>query len=216
VKDPQAERDPLDRQVSRTRSINRGTEAIEIEIAVELAGEADQRAAIVVAIPVIDAIERRLNRSPQARVDECDDERREQRPELAVGIGPREHADDEQHAAIDQSQHEHNGGGHERLLEDDLDIHQPVAHDGRRKRQRDAAEQNRRVFGEGDRPPRQYGMTPTRRREASRPGAPDDPPQLPPRRDRSQPSQRARHQRRAGQQTGGQIGASSCSMRSSS
>ncbi len=68
--------------VSETRSTSRDAQPIEIEVAVEIAREAHERAAIVVAIAVVQPIEAGLDRVPQPRRDERDDERREQRPEL--------------------------------------------------------------------------------------------------------------------------------------
>ena len=41
---------------------------------------------------------------------------------------------------------QHDGRDDEALLDDDLDVHQPVADDGRGERQRDAAEQHGRVL----------------------------------------------------------------------
>ena len=54
-------------------------EAEEIEIAVQIARESDERAAVVVAIAVVDAIEPGLNRVLQRPAEQHDHERREQR-----------------------------------------------------------------------------------------------------------------------------------------
>ena len=80
----------------------------------------------------------------------------------------------------------------EQALEDDLDVHQPVADDGRGEGERDEAERHRRelhrdrrIDAEGER----HGIA-ERERQGAKRRPPDNPPQLAPRRHRARPPQR--------------------------
>ena len=80
----QKQRDPIDAERLRDAIDEPLAEPVQVEIAVQIAREAHQRAAVVVAIAVIQPIEAGLDRAPQPRRDQRDDQRREQRPEAAV------------------------------------------------------------------------------------------------------------------------------------
>ena len=62
-------------------------QAQQVEIAVEVAREADERAAIVVAIAVVDPVKRRLDGVLHGARQQDDDERRQQRDDGVVLVG---------------------------------------------------------------------------------------------------------------------------------
>ena len=72
---------PCDRRrsVSTMRATSRWLEADDVEVAVQVARERDERAAVVVAIAVEDAIERVLHRVLHRPRQQHDDQRRQQR-----------------------------------------------------------------------------------------------------------------------------------------
>ena len=80
-------------------------------------------------------------------------------------------------------------------LDDDLDVHQAVADDGRRERERHEAEQHGRQLEARRRreAERERQRVAEHERQRAEPGAPDDPAQLPARRDRAHARERARH-----------------------
>ena len=125
----------------------------EIQIAVQIAREADERAAIVVAIAVVHAVERRLNRALQRPQQQGDDDRGEEGDDgLRTGFAAEEHfAGELEEHGVDGRHPRQRGGVAEPALDDDLDVHQAVAHDGGRKGQRHESQQDRRELGAPDR-----------------------------------------------------------------
>ena len=80
----QEQRDAIDAQRLGDAIDEALAQAVEVEVRVEVAREAQQRAAIVVAIAVVQPVQAGLNRSPQPRRHQRDDERGEERPETAA------------------------------------------------------------------------------------------------------------------------------------
>ncbi len=157
---------------------------IEVEIAVEVARKRHQRAAVVVAIAIERAIDRRLHRLLDRLGQQQDDHRRQKRdqPAMLVFSLDEEAARRPQDEHVDCRDRREDGGVDEQALQDDLDVHQSVANDGRGKRQRNERERNRQQL---HRERRLHAEEHERHRVAEREGqhtqrgAPDNPPQLP-------------------------------------
>ena len=119
-------------------------QALEVEIAVQIAGEADQGAPVVVAVAVVDPIEPGLDRVLDRARQQHDDESREQRDDrilLLVGVAQENRAGRAQQDGVDGGDRRQRRGVDQRALDDHLDVHQAVAHDGGSERQRDETEQ---------------------------------------------------------------------------
>ena len=119
---------------------------------------------------------------------------------------PRIRPASQQRAAVDEREHEDDRRRDQPLLDDHLDVHQPVTDDGRGERERNAAEQHggvravRRHAAEEQR----HDVQHHERHRADR-RSPDDPAQLAPRGHRAQPRQRADHDEETAEQADGQI-----------
>ena len=142
------QRHPVDHQRLDHARDQALTEADHVEIAVQLAGERDQRAAIVVAIAVEHPIDGGVHPFFHRLRQQHDDNRGQQGDNpgvLVAGVSCR--ADEkrrqpEQRRVQRQRRAEECGVG-ERALDDHLNVAQAVAHDRRRERQRHHAERNR-------------------------------------------------------------------------
>ena len=157
-------------------------QAIEVEVAVQLAREADQRAAIVVAIAIEGTVDRILQAVLHRLGQQHHHHRGEERDDPAMLVFTL----DEVAARRAQDQHvDRDDGGDRRgvdqqTLEDDLDVHQAIADDRRRERERHEAERH------GRQPHRDRGLDPQRKRNRVAEGerqraerrAPDDPAEL--------------------------------------
>ena len=123
-------------------------QAIEIEVAVQIAREADERAAIVVAIAIERPIERRLDGVLHRAREQDDHERREQRDHAVVLLRAVEHgvAREPQQQRVDAEDRAQRRAVDQPALDDHLDIHQPVADDRRRERKRHEAQGDGRQF----------------------------------------------------------------------
>ena len=182
---------------------------IEVEIGVQLAGEADQRAAVVVAV----AVEHPLDRALHAVLHRAGEQQhhhggeRGDHPPVVVLRGHEVDAGGADDHRVDRHDGADRGGVDQQPLQDALDVHQPVAHDRRREGQRHDAERHRGEFH------RQRRHRAERERngvgEDERPGAdrraPHDPAQLPQRRRRPHALQRQREDRQAGDHVGGDV-----------
>ena len=157
-------------------------QTLKIEVAVEIAREADQRLPIVVAVAVVGAIERHLNRVLDDRREQHDDERRQHRDDRVVLAGAAENelaGELEQHGVDRRDRHDRRRID-DRALDDDLDVHQPVADDRRGERERHERQRNRqqaklRTGLEAGHPGHQVAGN--ERQRADRRAA-DDPPEL--------------------------------------
>ncbi len=119
-------------------------EPVEHDVGIQVAGEADQRAAVVVPV----AVERAIDAPLQAVLDRLGqqnhDDRGEERddpPLIRLALDERaargaEDGDEDRDAGGDRR------GVDQQALEDDLDVHQPVADDRRGERHRDEPERN--------------------------------------------------------------------------
>ena len=175
----------------------------QVQIAVQVAGETDQRPAVVVAIAVVGAVERILDRVLDRAGQQHHDDRRQQRDDRVGFLTVQEEAagEAEQHR-VDRGDRRQRSGGDQRPLDDDLDVHQPVADDRRGKRQRHQAqehgrglEQARRGVAEG------IGKDVTQdERDRAQCRAPDNPAQLTPGHDRAAAPQRTDHDRQSANQ----------------
>jgi hypothetical protein len=180
---------------------------VEIQISIEFARKADERPPVVVAVTVMQTIEAGLDRVPDPGRDEDDDERGEERVEAArLGAGAQHEGDERQREAVDHRDQQQVGHADQRLLDDDLDVHQLVAHDRRSERQRNAAEEHGRVLGERRLTPEEerHQVQPDERQGAGR-RTPDDPPQLPAGGHRPDAGQRPYHDGQPTQQADRQI-----------
>jgi hypothetical protein len=118
---------------------------VQIEVAVQVAREADQCPAVVVAIAVEGAIERGLYEFLDGRRKQHRHQRGQERDHPFVrGATLQEHALHrlEQHRVDDHDRGKRRRV-HERALDDHLHVHQPVTNDGRGVGKRDEAEWNR-------------------------------------------------------------------------
>ena len=186
----QHQRHPLDHQRLDDPRHQPLTEPDHVEIAVQVAGERNQRTAIVVAIAIEHPIQRVLNRLADRLRQQHDDRRRENRDEpvlLVCAARERERHQLENRHAERQRGRDKRGIG-DGALDDDLDVTQPVPDDRRREGERDKAQRNRRQLqrerGIDAKRPRQ--RVPEGKRTDAQGGAPRDPAKLPARRDRGQ------------------------------
>ena len=128
-------------------------EAQQVEIAVQVARKADERAPVVVAVAVIHPVETGLDRVLDRPGEQDDNERREQGDDRVVGVV----AAEERFAGKLEEHRVHRGDCRDRrrvdqrALDDDLDVHQAVAHERRGERQRHEPEQDRGEIGAADR-----------------------------------------------------------------
>ena len=176
----------------------------QVQVAVEVAREADERAAVVVAIAVVHAIEAGLDRVLHRPRQQHQHHRRQKRDDRVglVRLGREPVAGDAENDRVDRGDGGHRGRVDEAALDDDFDVHQPVADDGRGKGERHQPEQ---YCGElesrrGREPEREGKRVAEHEGQRAQPGAPDNPPQLPPRRDRPHAVERARHDHQAADQ----------------
>ena len=184
-------------------------QAVEVEVGVQLAGEAHQRAPVVVAIAVEHAVDRALHAVLHrlGQQQHHDGGQRGDDPAVVV-FGRHEEATSGPHDHhIDGGNRTQRRGVDQQALEDDLDVHQPVAHDRRRERQGHEPERHGRELH------RERRRGPKRERhrvgEHERPGpngrAPHDPTQLPQRRGRPHAPERRGEDGESAQQIGRQI-----------
>ena len=179
----------------------------QVEVGAQVAGESHQGPPIVVPVAVERAVEDVLHGVLDAARQQHDHHRREHRDDRvarAAGEDPAHHA--EQHGIeghdpcrrrdIDQA-----------ALDDDLHVHQPVAHDGRRERQRDEPERHRQQFhlgrrrhADGERERVAEGE-----RRAAEQRAPDNPAQLAARGDGAGVRQGVHEDRQPAEQAGAQV-----------
>ena len=164
-------------------------ETIEIEVAVQIAREADERAAVVVLVAIERAVERILDGALHRAEQQHDHDRREHRDDHVVALrGVEKHdARQPQQRRVNREDGEDDGRVHEAALDDDLDVHQPVADERRRERQRheaqrDDGELHRQRHPETERVRQRVS---DRKRPGAERGAPDNPAKLPPRGRRS-------------------------------
>ena len=181
----------------------------EIEVAVQIAREAHERAAIVVAIAVVHAIEPRLNGVLQRPREQHHHQRGEQRDDrIADRVATKKDlAHQPENHGIDCGDRGQRGGVDQPALDDDLDVHQAVTDDRGGKSQRDEAEKYRSPLGAGDgrQAERKRQRVAGDERQRTERGAPDDPAQLPARRDGAHAPQRERHYPEAASQAAGEI-----------
>ena len=116
-------------------------QALQIEVAVQIAREADQRAAVVIAVAVVDLVEAGLDRVLHRARQQHDDQRRQQRDDrvLLLRVAQEDAAGDAQQHRVNRRDGRQRRRVDQRALDDDLDVHQAITDDGRRKRQRDEA-----------------------------------------------------------------------------
>ena len=161
-------------------------EAIEVEVAVEIARESHERAAVVVLVAVERPVERILNRALDRAEQQHDHDRRQHRDDHVVAIGRVEKHDarQPQQRRVDREDRENDRRVHEAALDDHLDVHQPIADERRRERERHEAERDHRQLHRQCRPQteRVRQCVAERERTGAESGSPDDPPQLPARR----------------------------------
>ena len=180
----------------------------QVEVAVEIAGEPDQRAAIVVAVAVVDPVERRLNGVLDRARQQDHHERRQHRDDRVVLVlgrhqQPARHLEEDR---VDGRDRRDGSRVDQTALDDHLDIHQPVPHDGRGEGQRDQAEQNRGELHAGQRvePGRPRQRVPEHEGQAAQQRAPRDPPELAARGHRPDPAERPNHEGQPDHQIAGQ------------
>ena len=185
-------------------------ETQQIEIAVEVAGEADERPPIVVAVTVVDAVEPGLDGVLDRAGQQHDHQRGEQRNHriaALIGILEEHRPHHLQQDRVDRGDRHDRGGIDQPALDDHLDVHQPVAHDGGGKRERNQADEEGAEFEAAERlepgDERQHVTEDERQRSQRR--SPDDPSQLTPRGHRAHAPQRADHDCEAGHQADGEI-----------
>ena len=184
-------------------------QSVEHDVGVQVAGKADQRAAVVVAI----AVERAVDATLQAVLDGLgqqnhDDggEEGDDPPLIRFALDERTTGgaeDDDE----DRDAGRHRRGVDEQALEDDLDVHQPVAHDGRSERDRDEPERNGGQFHRQRRIHTQSEGHRIAQREGHRAerGPPDNPSQLTLARHRARARERAEEDDESGGQEDGEV-----------
>ena len=205
------ERHPIDQQRLRDAPHQPFAQAEQIQVAVEIARKADERAPVVVAIAVVHAIEAGLNRVLHRTRQQHEDHRGEERDDV-VRAGTRgirlEHLLGEaQQDRVEGGNRRDRGGVHQTALDDDLDVHQPVADDGGRERERHEPEEDRRQL-EGARrlePERERQRVAEGERHRAEARAPHDPSKLAPRRHGAHAVERARHDHEPGNQAQPQV-----------
>ena len=184
-------------------------EPLQLEIAVQVARKADERAPIVVAIAVVGAIERHLDGVLHQRREQHDDQRGEHRDDRVALAGAAEEElarELEQHGVDRRNRRDHRGVDH-RALDDHLDVHQPVADDGggegeREEPQRNGEEPELRSRIEAGHPGQRVAE---HERHAAEHGAADNPAQLAARGHRAHAPERAQHHREAAEHAGREI-----------
>ena len=118
---------------------------IEIEVAVQVASERDQRSTIVVPITIERPIDRRLHRlfDGPGQQDHDDGGQKGDQPAMLILVlrdrAARAAKDDD----VDGGDGRDDGGVDEQTFEDDLHVHQAIPHDRRRKRERDERQRYR-------------------------------------------------------------------------
>ena len=181
----------------------------QVEVAVQIAREADEGPPIVVPIAVVHAVEAGLDRILHGPREEHHDERRQQRNHRVVFLVPVA----QEHLARQLQQHRvHRRNGRDRrrvdqrALDDDLDVHQAIADDRRGEGERHEPEQHRRQLESADRaePQAERERIAEHERHRAERRAPDDPAELPARRDGSHAPERANHDREPGDEAGAQ------------
>ncbi len=117
----------------------------DVEVAVQIAGEADQRAPVVVAIAIEHAVERILHRLFHRLRQQHDDHRRQQRddPVVRVGVVGEHEPRNRRSARYSTPLAAEKRGIGEAALDDHFDVAQPVPDDRRREGERHEAERHR-------------------------------------------------------------------------
>ena len=142
----QHERHPVDHQRFDHARYEPLRQPVQVEVAVQIAGKADERAPVVVPVAIEGAIEGVLNRLLHGRRQQQRHQRDHDRQHPVVLRGAlEEHALDalQQHG-VNRDDRAEGGRVDQRALDDHLDVHQPVADDGRGERQRNEAQRERR------------------------------------------------------------------------
>ena len=182
----QHQRHPIDEERFDDARDETPAQTDDVQVAVQIAGERDERAAVVVAVAIEHAVERVLHRFLHRLRQQHHHHRREQRDDAGVLVG----GVAEQKSRRAPHRHVQDDTGRkecrvrEAALDDDFHVAQPITDDRGRERQRHEAERDggqlqrgRRI--EAERPRECVGK---RERAGAERRPPGDPPQLTPRR----------------------------------
>ncbi len=180
----------------------------QIEVAVQITREADERAPVIVTVAIVDAIEAGLDGVLDRPGEQHHDGRREERDQrIARVVAAAHRAGDAVEDGVDRDDRRRRRRVHQPALDDHLDVHEAIPDDRGRERQGHEAQQNRRVLESGDRPDAERIRNRVAGSEwgGAEGCAADDPAKLPPRGDRSDAAERADHHGQSEQQTDGEV-----------
>ena len=184
-------------------------ETVEVEIAVQVAGKPNERATIIVAVTVVDAVEHRLDGVLDRARHEHHDRRRQQGDDrvVAVGLAEKHFPGQKIQQEVDADHRRDRDGIDQPAFDDHLDVTQAIPHDRRCEGQRDEHQRNRREFEpRGIKPECPRQRVEQREWQPGRNRPPHDPAELAPRRHRRHPTQGENHQRQSGDDADRQIG----------